>query len=318
MCSLIVRKIPIVKSVRRQKPHEPGVEENQRSAWMGLHFLQNSETWSRENIKIWKSVLSRIWTTWRQSGITRSTTSGERPGSTSPPEERPRLLQWWTSSWPQQTPRKRWRVSGCRQSADDPSQTTLWLQAPRCVRPTKANNLKCAWTTDHTILKVEIESRCGHRKTLLSCKVWLHELDPELSDEKRKKHRKQCQRFLPPALMSGKWHRIPKSISKIVKIYKGIMTQSKHPSSLRHGRSCRKSRPPSERKKQQSLQCKADYQKNGGIVQWNAIVTCATCTIKWPMARQQSRRDMVCNVMDHQSLRNIGWVHPNYREKASQ
>ena len=43
MCSLIVRKIPIVKSVRRQKPHEPGVEENQRSAWMELHFLQNSE-----------------------------------------------------------------------------------------------------------------------------------------------------------------------------------------------------------------------------------------------------------------------------------
>ena len=114
------------------------------------------------------------------------------------------------------------------------------------------------------------------------------------------------QRFLLPELKSENFHRIPKRISKIVKIYKGIMTQSKHPSALRHGRSCRKSRPPSERKKQQSLQCKADYQKNGGIVQWNAIVTCATCTIKWPMARQQSRRDMVSNVMDHQSFRNIG------------
>ena len=31
------------KSVRRQKQHEPGVRQNRRSDWMGLHILHNSE-----------------------------------------------------------------------------------------------------------------------------------------------------------------------------------------------------------------------------------------------------------------------------------
>ena len=33
MCSLIIRQTPTVRFVRRQKQHEPGVEENQRLAW---------------------------------------------------------------------------------------------------------------------------------------------------------------------------------------------------------------------------------------------------------------------------------------------
>ena len=44
MCSLTARKIPIVKSVRRQKQHEPGVGlKLKRSEWTGLHILQKWE-----------------------------------------------------------------------------------------------------------------------------------------------------------------------------------------------------------------------------------------------------------------------------------
>ena len=39
MYSLVTRKTPIVRSVRRPKQHESGVESKQTSAWTGLHFL---------------------------------------------------------------------------------------------------------------------------------------------------------------------------------------------------------------------------------------------------------------------------------------
>ena len=72
--------------------------------------------------------------------------------------------------------------------------------------------------------------------------------------------------------------------------------------------------PSAEWKKEHpSQKCKADYQKNGGTVQRNAIVTCATCTTRWPLARQHSRRYMAWNLTDL-LLWNTGWVHPNYRE----
>ena len=47
---------------------------------------------------------------------------------------------------------------------------------------------------------------------------------------------------------------------------------------------------------------KANYQKNGGTVRWNAIVTCATCTTLWPMSRQHSTRDLARHLTDHQFL----------------
>ena len=50
-------------------------------------------------------------------------------------------------------------------------------------------------------------------------------------------------------------------------------------------------------------------------LRWNATVTCATCTTRWPMARQQSRRDVARHVTDHQSLSKQWLVHPNYRKK---
>ena len=48
--------------------------------------------------------------------------------------------------------------------------------------------------------------------------------------------------------------------------------------------------------------CRADYQKNGGTVRCIAFVTCATCMIKWTMARQHSRRDMARHLTESQSL----------------
>ena len=51
---------------------------------------------------------------------------------------------------------------------------------------------------------------------------------------------------------------------------------------------------------QQSHECKVDYQKNGGTVRWSRTITCATCTTKWRMARQGSRKEVVRNLTDHQ------------------
>ena len=44
-------------------------------------------------------------------------------------------------------------------------------------------------TADHEIQNEENESRCGH--TRHRCSRWLHELDPELPDEQRKRRQKQ-------------------------------------------------------------------------------------------------------------------------------
>ena len=46
--------------------------------------------------------------------------------------------------------------------------------------------------------------------------------------------------------------------------------------------------------------CKADYQKNGGTARKKAVVTSATCTTRWPVARQRSRRDMARHLTKHQ------------------
>ena len=43
----------------------------------------------------------------------------------------------------------------------------------------------------------------------------------------------------------------------------------------------------------EEIWCNMDCQENAGTVRWNAVVTCATCTTRWPTARQHSRRDMV-------------------------
>ena len=43
----------------------------------------------------------------------------------------------------------------------------------------------------------------------------------------------------------------------------------------------------------EEIWCNMDCQENGGTVRWNAIVSCATCTTRWLMARQHSRRNMV-------------------------
>ena len=83
----------------------------------------------------------------------------------------------------------------------------------------------------------------------------------------------------------------------LVKIYNGIMAQAPLIASTNGVAEIALRRV----KKEQPLhECKVDYQKNRGTVQWSAIVTCATCTTIWPMARQHSRKDMTRNLTDHQ------------------
>ena len=72
------------------------------------------------------------------------------------------------------------------------------------------------------------------------------------------------------------------------------------PPSRRNERSGRKSRPQSERGNSYRSRAKADCQKSGGIARRSAIVTCATCTTRWPMAWQHSRRDVARHLTDHQ------------------
>ena len=49
-CHSLSERSQFVRCVRsrKQQKHDPSVEENQRSAWMGLYLLQNSATWSRQ------------------------------------------------------------------------------------------------------------------------------------------------------------------------------------------------------------------------------------------------------------------------------
>ena len=103
-----------------------------------------------------------------------------------------------------------------------------------------------------------------------------------------------------------------KSVLKFVKIHGGTMTQA-----LQTAQKRTEKEPSAESKKEeQSHSYKADYKKNGGTVRWYAVVTCVSCTTKWQTAAgQHPRKDLVRNLTDHQSLRNIGSVHPNYRER---
>ena len=64
----------------------------------------------------------------------------------------------------------------------------------------------------------------------------------------------------------------------------------------------RQTEPSSECKKEQpSNWCNVEYQKNGGTLWRNALVICATCTAKWPLTSQHSRKDTVGKLTDHQS-----------------
>ena len=47
--------------------------------------------------------------------------------------------------------------------------------------------------------------------------------------------------------------------------------------------------------KEGTARAEVDNQKNGGTVRRNSVVTCATCTARWPMARQHSRNDTARN-----------------------
>ena len=97
---------------------------------------------------------------------------------------------------------------------------------------------------------------------------WFHGLDSELSDKTRKKHRKQCRVYTD-------------FFAQRLKVWQ--------------------KEPTAEWKKEQlSHWCKVDYQKNGGTVRRNAIVTCSTGTTRWPMARQHARTDVARSLTDHQ------------------
>ena len=155
-------------------------------------------------------------------------------------------------------------------------------------------------TADHKILNVENELKCGHKRCNRA--RWLHELDPELSNEHKRNigNNVVFTKFSFCVTEAGKnlHTQFQRVFFKPVKIYFGIITQA--PLVPQKRRELQIESSAQWKKEQRSHQCKVDCQKKGVTVRWNAIVTCATCTIKWPMARQQhSRRDMVSNLTDH-------------------
>ena len=51
---------------------------------------------------------------------------------------------------------------------------------------------------------------------------------------------------------------------------------------------------------------------NGGSVRWNFIATCATCTTRWPMARQRIRN--MCVTFDGPSIPFGAAASPSFRK----
>ena len=138
---------------------------------------------------------------------------------------------------------------------------------------------------------------------------WFNKLDSELSDEKQKRHRKPCRVckdfFLHHRSRKYFTQTVPMSLLKLVKIYNGIMTPAHL---IAQKQTERQEELAVEWKKEQlSHKCKADYQHDGGTVRWRTIDLCATCTTRWPMARQHSRRDMARQLTDYYYFWNF-WL----------
>ena len=154
-------------------------------------------------------------------------------------------------------------------------------------------------TAGHKIQNVENGLRCGHKRC--NPARWLFELDPELSDGNKRNIGNNVVftkiSFCVTEAGKNLHTQFQRVFFKPVKIDNGIITQA--PLVPQKRREWQKEPSVQWKKEQRSHQCKVDCQKKGVTVRWNAIVTCATCTIKWPMARQHSRKDMVSNLTDH-------------------
>ena len=147
-------------------------------------------------------------------------------------------------------------------------------------------------TEDFKILNMENESRCGDTTTLWSCKM-ISRNGFRVIRWRQRIHRKQCRVHRDPFRRdrSRTWfthtaQTVLQKIVKLVKIHSGIMTQAHL---IAQRRTEWQKEPSAEWQKEQlSQSCKADHQKNGGIVRWNTVVTCATCTTRCPMTWQST------------------------------
>ena len=160
-----------------------------------------------------------------------------------------------------------------------------------------------ALSADHKILKVENESKRGHKNALIvqddftnwiqsfpmktkgyiGNNVAFKEIDCSVTEAGHNLHRQFQSIYL--RLSSLQWS---------------------HDASISHRSEPNGVAERAVRRVQEGAAIvfvhKADYQKNGGTVRWNAVVTCATCTTLWPMSRQHSTRDLARHLRDHQFL----------------
>ena len=124
--------------------------------------------------------------------------------------------------------------------------------------------------------------------TLGVCFRMFLELDPTLSSEKTSETLSCLRRCLPPLDIQNK------KSEEILEFCQDLLWN--HDTLLIP----QKTNGVAERavRRQLSRWCKMDHLKSGGNVRCNAILTCATCTTRWPMARQHSKKDVVRNLTD--------------------
>ena len=150
---------------------------------------------------------------------------------------------------------------------------------------------------------VENESRCGRKNSLIMQDDFTN-LEFRVIRWKQQKHRKLYRVYEDFFLHQRSWKEFTQTMSE--DLFEACQDlQWNHDTSNPHrpetnGVAERADRTVKWNKEQLLHLCKVDCQKNGGIVRWNAVVPCATCMIKLPMARLHSRRDMARKMTHHQ------------------
>ena len=208
------------------------------------------------------------------------------------------------------------KIPRARKASSGPNQEEITMcsciaRKIRIVQSARTQQGRCrinprhAWTGLHFLHNSETWSlqiikcwtwktrRDADTQTLQQCKM-ISRMVFRVIQGRQRTHRKQCRAYKDFFLRHGGKKEftktIPMNLLKLVKIYNGSMTPHRSDTSgvrrVKEGNTCRTH--------------KVDYQKTGGTVRWTGI-TCATCTTRWPMARQHSKRDMARHSTDHQS-----------------
>ena len=235
----------------------------------------------------------------------------------------PRLpLMLWEIQWQKDTKSKKGIIGS--QPRGNHHVFTHYPKDPNCevFKKTKkqddpgvGKNQRSAWTGLRFFYKIR---RLDHGRSQISERgEWVEmrrrerpnrarrfrEWDPEFSDEDKGNIGNnvvftKIYFFVTEA--GNNLHRKFQSISWSLSIFT-MGSWHKHTSSLRNERSGRKSRLQSERGNSHRTRPKRTTRRMVWLCDGTAIVTCATCTTRWPMARQRSRKDMSNNLTDHQS-----------------